>query len=426
VTARALRVASAAGVIALPVVAALYVGATTFGGTFIPWQPTMVDLDVYRRAGQTLLEGGDIYHLPGQLPFLYPPLAALLAVPLALLPRESAEIGWTIASALALLAVVRRCGLRGWLLSIVTAGIAFLVPSVSQSLAFGQLGIFLVALVFLDLAPGDRALGTRRLMPEGVLTAIATAIKLTPALFVIYLLLVRKWRAALVSTATGIVVTVLAWVIAPAASIDFWGRLAHGDTGLGHSIIYYTNQSIMADVVRMFGFGTRPAVVGLALSAVVAVLGVLASARWHRLGHVSLAVVLCGVAGLLASPVSWLHHFVWIVPLGLYLLDLRPPVVTAAGLVPRRPAEPAVWVRVLGLVFVGWVVVAPFRRLPNGADVELSWTWSQHLLAATTALLGTAFLLATLLVTPVRAAATPAPVAGPAPAPATGEAPARS
>ncbi len=71
----------------LPVLVALDVGASTFpGGTTIPWHPVMVDLDVYRLAGRVLLEGGDFYELPGALQFLYPPFAALLAVPLALVP----------------------------------------------------------------------------------------------------------------------------------------------------------------------------------------------------------------------------------------------------------------------------------------------------------------------------------------------------
>ena len=71
----------------LPVLVALYVAATTFtGGTFVPWKPIMVDLDVYRRAGSVLLAGGNFYALPGPLQFLYPPFAAVLAVPLAVLP----------------------------------------------------------------------------------------------------------------------------------------------------------------------------------------------------------------------------------------------------------------------------------------------------------------------------------------------------
>lgn len=375
-----------------PVLVGLYVGATTFGGgRFVPWRPIMVDLDVYRRAGTVLLQGGDFYDLPGSLQFLYPPFAAVLAVPLALLPVAVAQVGWTTAGVLALLAVLHRFGLRGWSLSLVGTATVWFVEPVVETLAFGQLGIFLVALVVLDLVPGPRVLQLRRgggrLLPEGTLTALAAAVKLTPAIFVVYLLAVRRTRSFVTAVLAGVGVTLASAVIAPRASLGFWSRLAHGDTGLGHSIIYYTNQSAMADVVRIFGLGRGAAAAGLLLSALVAALGVLAAVRWHRGGDVAMAVNLCGVASLLASPVSWLHHFVWVVPLALSLARRAP------GL-PRLPAGYAA----LGWVFLGWVVASPFRRLPNGADVELTWTAGQNLLASTTALLGVALLVAAALV----------------------------
>jgi alpha-1,2-mannosyltransferase len=221
-----------------------------------------------------------------------------------------------------------------------------------------------------------------------MLTAIAAAIKLTPAIFVVYLLVARKFRAFWVAVITGIVVTLASAAIAPAASYEFWTRLMRGDTGLGHSIIYYTNQSVMADIVRVLGPGQEPAIIGLMLSCAVAAAGVWAAALWHRLGDVRLAVNLCGVAGLLASPVSWLHHFVWVVPLAMSLLERR------AG----SPRSLPSWYLALGWLFVGWVVVAPFTGLPNGADVELQWSWSQHLLASVSAVLGLALLAGAIMI----------------------------
>jgi alpha-1,2-mannosyltransferase len=369
------------------VLIALYVGATTFGGTFLPWRPMMVDLEVYRQAGAVLLAGGDFYDLPGPLQFLYPPFAAVLALPLALLPATVVQLGWTAAGALALVAILHRFGLKGWVLSLAGSAVVYLVEPVVQTLTFGQLGIFLVALVVLDLAPGPRVF-SRRLLPEGALTAVATAIKLTPAIFVVYLLLVRKFRAFWVAVVTGVVVTLISFAVVPAASYEFWTRLAHGDTGLGHSIIYYTNQSVMADIVRIFGLGRAPAIAGLVLSAVVAVAGVWAAMLWHRLGDVRLAVNLCGIAGLLASPVSWLHHFVWVVPLAMSLVERRH----------IGPRSLPTWFLALGWLFVGWVVMAPFTDLPNGADVELQWSWSQHLLASITAVLGLGLLAAAIMI----------------------------
>lgn len=140
--------------------------------------------------------------------------------------------------------------------------------------------------------------------------------------------------------------------------------------------------------MRIFGLGRAPAIAGLVLSAVVAVAGVWAAMLWHRLGDVRLAVNLCGVAGLLASPVSWLHHFVWVVPLAMSLLERR-----RIG-----PRSLPTWFLALGWLFVGWVVVAPFTDLPNGADVELQWSWSQHLLASITAVLGLVLLPAAIMI----------------------------
>jgi alpha-1,2-mannosyltransferase len=149
----------------------------------------------------------------------------------------------------------------------------------------------------------------RRILPPGTLTGIVTAVKLTPAIFVLYLVGVRRSRAAAADDHLGVRPDRPGGV--PGPSIEFWMRLARGDTGLGHSIMYDTNQSVTADLVRLAGWRTRSD--RTRALAVVALLGVWSAVLWHRLGEVS-RVTLCGVAGLLASPVSWLHHFVWVVP----------------------------------------------------------------------------------------------------------------
>ncbi|NYE69995.1 glycosyltransferase 87 family protein [Microlunatus parietis] len=381
--------------ISLPaILIGLYVGSTTFrGGTLFPWDPVMVDLEVYRLAGRTVLEGGDPYHLPGSLPFLYPPIAALLAVPLALLPLALVEVVWTIGGVLAVLAVLHRFGLSGARLSLVGAATIFVTEPVNQTLSFGQVGIFLVALVVLDLVPGPRILPGRRLLPPGVLTGLAAAVKLTPAIFWLMLLgagrrgLDPERRAGLVSIASAAALTLAAAAIVPATSLGFWGRLARGDTGLGNSFVYFTNQSVMADAVRVLGIGRGSQLLALAACAVVALLGAWVGLLWHRRGMTGFAVSLCGLAGLLASPVSWSHHFVWVVPIALCL---------AGPLLPRQVGRVRglpLWFQVLGWVFVGWVVIAPYKQLPGGADVELTWSPVQNLIASTTALLGLVILI---------------------------------
>ena len=60
-----------------------------------------LDLDVYREAGRYALHHRDPYS-PGfgdslriKLPFTYPPFAALVFVPLALVPKDAVLVGWT-------------------------------------------------------------------------------------------------------------------------------------------------------------------------------------------------------------------------------------------------------------------------------------------------------------------------------------------
>jgi alpha-1,2-mannosyltransferase len=116
-----------------------------------------------------------------------------------------------------------------------------------------------------------------------------------------------------------------------------------------------------------------------------------------------MAVNLCGIASLLASPVSWLHHFVWVVPLALGLVQHSRGRAADGRALGRLPG----WFSTLGWLFVGWVIASPFRRLPNGADVELTWTWGQNLLASVTALLGLTLLVAACRVLPAAVADEP-------------------
>jgi alpha-1,2-mannosyltransferase len=98
-----------------------------------------------------------------------------------------------------------------------------------------------------------------------------------------------------------------------------------------------------------------------------------------------------------------------VVPLGVSLV--------LAG--PGRPRRLPRVLLVLGWVLVGWVAAAPrgltdeTRRLPNGADVELEWSWYEHLVASVTAVVGVAFLVAAI-VTALRVTRAPTNAAPPA------------
>ncbi|MFZ0531049.1 MAG: glycosyltransferase 87 family protein, partial [Propionicimonas sp.] len=342
-----------------PLLAALYAGGTQIpGASLLPWHPAMIDLEVYRRTGELVLSGGDIFHAEG-LPWIYPGFAALLTVPFAVLPFEPAAALWLALSAAALAAVIHRLGYTGWQLSAMTTVAILFVHPVRETLGFGQLGIFLVAAAVLDSMPGPRVL-KRRYLPEGWLVGVATAVKLTPAVIAVYNFFAGRRKAGLVAFGAFVVATVLGFVLLPQASLTYWYKLVSGDSGLNSGIVYATNQSVLGVWNRLTGEPSRG---GLVLSVLVLVLGVWAAVLMHRRGQVALAICLAGMTSLLASPISWSHHYVWIVPLGLVLWQHR-----------ELPGH----LRWPGLVYVLWIAVSPYMWLPRGDDVELTYSpWMQ-------------------------------------------------
>lgn len=325
------------------------------GGSLIAWDPRMVDFEVYRRTAEIVMSGGDIFHTDG-LPWVYPPFAAVLAVPLALPPWGVVTAAWVAFEVIALFAVLYRLGLNGWRLSLAAVLCVLLVAPVRQTIAFGQLGILLVAAAVLDSMPGPRLM-RRRVLPEGWLTGLATAVKLTPAVIAVHNFVVGRRRAAWTAFASFVVATLLGFVVLWGPSLSYWSKLGGGDSGTNNGIIYGANQSLLALWARLAHSSSMG---GIWLSGLVLVLGLWAAAGMHRHGQDRIALVLAGVTGLLASPISWSHHYVWVVPLAVVLWQERT--------LPR-------WFRGYGFGYALWVAAAPFMYLRMGGDVEFGYTW---------------------------------------------------
>ena len=338
-----------------PFVAALWAGGTTIpGGNFEPWTPAMLDLDVYRRTGELVLHGQDFYNVEAWLPWIYPPFAALLTVPFALMPVEMAQITWLGLNVACLMAMLYRLGLKGWQLSVSATAIIWLVEPVRETLGFGQVAIFLVTAAVLDSMPGPTVF-KRRLLPEGWLTGVATAVKLTPAVIAAYNFFAGKRRAGIVSFFTFLACTAIGFILLWGPSVTYWSRLLSGDSGLNTGIVFKTNQSVLGVWTRQFGEASRG---GLVLSALVVALGIVAAVLMHKVGEVPLALCLAGLTSLLASPISWSHHYVWIVPFGIVLLRNQ-----------RLPN----YIRIPGLFYAIWTAFAPFKQLPGDNNVELTY-----------------------------------------------------
>lgn len=387
--------------ILVPLLAACYIGGTQIpGSTLWPWRPNMIDLDVYQRTGQKLLAGGDIFDAGGQLPWIYPAFAAMLTVPFAVIPFVLAAFIWLTLCTAALAAICRRLGYTGWRLSLLTTALILLCQPVRDTLGFGQLAIFLVAAAVLDSMPGLRLL-RRRILPEGWLVGVVTAIKLTPAVVAAYNFFAGRRKAGLVAFAAFLTATAIGFVVLPQASLSYWLKLATGDSGLNSGILYASNQSVLGVWNRLTGEPSRG---GLVLSALVVALGLWAAVLMHRRGQAAFALCLAGLTSLLASPISWSHHYVWVVPLGLVLWQAR---------------ELPGYLRWPGLGYALWGALAPFMLLPMGGELELHYTWWQQVVVNIGVFAGVA-LLATSAVAALgpwgRARRTPADVADEVPA----------
>jgi alpha-1,2-mannosyltransferase len=336
-------------------IAALMTAPIVARGLTNPPDQRMVDLDVYRTSGWMVLHGSAVYDFltqpPQLLPFTYPPFAALLAVPLALLSWPMAQWLWVILVYLALAITVRqafrepirRSGRWGPItMGVLVGATAHLMP-VSDQIRFGQVDLFLVALCAADcLTPSPR-------WPRGLLIGLATAVKLVPGVFLVYLLVSGRRQAAGNAVLTAGAVTVGTFALLPRDSIDFWfGALFdNGRVGANNAT---TNQAIKGMLLRLYWPDTVTSVVWVALAAVIAFYGFRFARRASMIGdsiRVSsgpespaayraelTGVAITGLLAVLISPVAWIHHLSWMVlVLGALLGSgntLRRYVVTGA------------------------------------------------------------------------------------------------
>jgi alpha-1,2-mannosyltransferase len=336
-------------------------------GKLSPWQPSTIDLQVYVYAVKDMLAGKDIFATTTpfwNLYFIYPPIAAILMTPLAFGPYALWQVVWTGGLVWAQQSVLKRCGApRGWKLGLIGIAVLLAVEPIRTTLGYGQVNTILMALVIADLLPD--APGERRRIPQGTLIGLAAAIKLTPALFVIFAFLIGKTRVAITAMISFAVFTAIGAILLFRETLVFFGGLSGGDTRTA-SPLYTGNQSLLGVFFRLGDSSRVTALVGLAVSAILAVLGCLVAAHWWRHEEKVFAVAIVGLTTCLASPLSWTHHYAWILPLGMAVLS---------------PGVPR-WARYLGGFWVVWVCVClPLAVLPYGGGRERQFDFLQQLVA---------------------------------------------
>lgn len=312
-----------------------------------------LDLDVYRVGAQRVLDGLELYsgHFPIvadiKLPFTYPPISALLFTPLTALPYTASSVLLTLATITLtwwLLAWTLHSAARldrhsaGWIAVGLAAVLIHLSP-IHTSVTYGQINVLLMAMVFADAFVVPRRF-------RGLLTALAVSIKLTPAVFGLWFLLRKDWGSVIRMGMGTVGATALAWLILPRDSVRYWTETLR-ETGRIGGEEYALNQSLngllyrlrlRARVTEGAGAGEGSSAgdgggvgdqIGKALTTANDAHGTFGAHLWLVLVILALIVValvmlrllraeapivaLCvnALFALLASPVSWSHHWCW-------------------------------------------------------------------------------------------------------------------
>lgn len=326
-----------------PRLGALLAALTAMGALLLLALPHQLqDLDVYRAGGHALLHGRSPYTVvsgPAKLPFTYPPFAGILALPLGAVPRSLGALLLFAGDALALWVVHRwlrprlsacrrgtdtasRCWSALEQPLVFGGGALLLLEPVRSSAAYGQINLLLLGLVVGDL--GLRRAGRA----TGVLTGAAAAVKLTPLIFLAWLMVSGQRRAAVLGAASFALSALLAYALAPAASVAYWRHYVRDSTRIG-SAVYGSNQALTGVIARTEDVAAPRGPVTVALIVTTLVLGLGISAAWVRRDR-DLSLCLAALTGLIASPISWSHHWVWFAPAGMLLLS-RPERSLRAG-----------------------------------------------------------------------------------------------
>lgn len=365
---------------------------------YLAWQlfghiPYRIDIDIYQMGGQAWLDGRPLYtgevkfHTPIglDLPFTYPPLAAVMFVPFAWLHMPAASVAITLVTLVVLIVstVVVLTALNVWASSKLLPGPAWLrrlwvavmivapasmwLEPINSNFAFGQINAVLMTLVIADCFP------RRTPWPRGLLLGLGIALKLTPAVFLLYFLLRRDNRAALTAVASFAVATLAGFALAWRDSWEYWTHTLHHTDRIGSASLN-TDQNIAGALARLPIGESTASLLWVTASLLVLAGTIWAMRRVLRAGEPALAVICVALFGLVVSPVSWSHHWVWMLPAVLVtgVLAWRRrnaalAMVTAAGLalmrwtpidlLPKHREATAVWWRQLaGMSYVWWAV----------------------------------------------------------------------
>ncbi|WP_085128223.1 glycosyltransferase 87 family protein [Mycolicibacter engbaekii] len=345
--------------------------------------PYHIDVDVYRMAAQAWRDGQPLYgqnwfqtQIDGTvLPFTYPPIAAVLFAPLTWVSLGTATVVLTIVSTLLLVVSITivltglgvsvetgpGCGPAWWRRAVVAAAIVAAAiwldaEPIWANFDFGQVNAVLMTLVIADCVP------RRTYWPRGTLLGVAVALKLTPAVFVLYFLLRGDRRAAITTVVSFLAATLVGFAMAWSDSWQYWTRTVTDTDRIGGATLN-TNQNLAGALARLPLGEQLRSLLWLAGCLVVLAVTVWAARRVLSAGEPILALVCVALFGLVVSPVSWSHHWVWMLP----------AVVVTAVMAARHRA---LVLGALSVIGVALMMRSPIELLPEHHEIGAAW-WRQ-------------------------------------------------
>jgi alpha-1,2-mannosyltransferase len=316
-----------------------------------------LDLNTYLMGGDHAFST-DLYRViyaPTQHGFTYPPFASLLFVPLTHLRSRVDQILFTwlsLAALFALLAVclrvtcprLERRAVAWWALVLLTP--AGLLDPARETLVLGQINLLLAAGVTADMT-------LIRPQRKGIFVGLAAAIKMTPILLIPYLVVTRQTRAGRRALGTFVAAAALAAAASPGASWIYWTRDAWRPGRAGW-LPWIGNQGAAGAVERVMhhALSTVPM---LALCGGIVGVGLYLAVQLYQPSLPMLGFLVMEVTESLASPVSWAHHMIWVIPLLAWLV-----------LAVDRPRHGAWWAAAVSVVFFA----GPIWWVPHGPAVK--------------------------------------------------------
>jgi alpha-1,2-mannosyltransferase len=286
----------------------------------------MVDLKVYLEGAQHLTDGTlyDFFSEPLHLPFTYPTFSAIIFTPMTWLPWTVLRVLWQAASfgaigliAYATLRLLGRAGpkapqplehVRGIVVTITALGL-WLEP-VRTTFNYGQINLFLCALLLAGAVASKEWLA-------GASVGLAAGVKLTPAITGLYYLLQRRWSAVAWSVVFFAGTVLLGLALVPSETVRFFTALMFDPARTG-PVWSAINQSLRGAIARLAGQDLTS--LWLVTAVLAAALGLWAAWACLRVGDRTAGLLAVQITGLLISPISWSHHWVWVLPLLLWCL----------------------------------------------------------------------------------------------------------